>query len=75
MNAFTLRKSIRRAPPSLGGYWYHEEIGTVVYLVAVSNGKATVSTIQDPKERIGEDLFTVRLADLDPAESATLATA
>jgi hypothetical protein len=56
----TLTDRILRAPRSLGGYHYHLEQGTRVFLVKDRGESLLVSAKENPAHRIFEDIFEVR---------------
>lgn len=48
----------------MAGSFYYLEAGETVYVSSTSNGKARVSILKDPENRISEDYFSVPLSDL-----------
>ena len=54
-----LADRVLRAPRSLGGYYYHLDRGTRVFLVKDKGTSLLVSTKENPAHRIFEDIFEV----------------
>lgn len=65
----TLTRRVKRQPASLGSSFYHLEPGQRVYITGHAGPTiARCSTIADPKERTGEDYFSVTLDGLKMEE-------
>lgn len=66
-----LTAAVKRTPLSLAPYFYHMEPGDAVYLVREITATCfMVSDVENPSERISEDIFTVTASEVRQAETA-----
>jgi hypothetical protein len=64
---FKLRVSVRRSPRSIAPYWYTLDPGDIVHLVCQHSAVLlAVSEVENPAERIGEDVFHVAASEVEP---------
>lgn len=61
----TLTKRVRRIKPSLAGFHYHLEIGSMVYIADWQGRNVRASEVADPSQRIPEDYFDLEFGSFE----------
>lgn len=67
--AMILTRRVRRQPASLGGYHYHLESGSIVWLVSEQENTIAVSTVRTEGDRIAEDVFHLMRSEAVPVSA------